>query len=129
MTRFDVWWKAQGYETGTKAYIFSEKVWNAAIKSKLATDSTIPFKAILEIINTTLDKKYTLTQDLKNIIQARWREGMTEKDFENVCKIKREQWQSDPAMRPYLRYETLFSNKMNSYNNEAPPKRTTPEWL
>ena len=54
---------------------------------------------------------------------------MTEKDFENVCKIKREQWQSDPAMRPYLRYETLFSNKMNSYNNEAPPKRTTPEWL
>lgn len=51
-------------------------------------------------------------------ISARIDEGFSNEDFENVIITKFNDWQEDKRMKRYLRPETLFGPKFESYLNE-----------
>ena len=58
------------------------------------------------------------TKKTKDLIKARLKEGFTVDDFKKVIYKKAKQWQSDPKMCKFLRPETLFGPKFESYLNE-----------
>jgi uncharacterized phage protein (TIGR02220 family) len=66
------------------------------------------------------NKNYT-TKNKATIkdIQARIKEGYVFDDFKYVIDIKAGQWMNT-EMEQYLRPQTLFGNKFNSYINERP---------
>jgi len=73
---------------------------------------------ILNYLNSKTKRSYKLTNKHKSILLARIKENYTPADFREVVDIKCEQWLTDPVMTKYLRPETLFSNKFDSYLNE-----------
>lgn len=104
--------------------------WNAAIKST-KQEEVVPYQEILDIMNKIFGKEFKATAMHKMHIRARWNEGYRLPEFKKVCEIKFAQWDSDPKMRLYLRPETIWGTKMDSYlNEEIKSKRTIePEWL
>ena len=58
-------------------------------------------------------------------IHARMAEGYTVEDFVAVIDKKCAEWLDDPKMRAYLRPETLFGTKFESYLNA--PERGKPD--
>lgn len=57
-------------------------------------------------------------QSMKTHVSARLKEGYTQEDFLEVIEKKVAEWASDDRMRQYLRPETLFSPKFESYLNQ-----------
>ena len=56
-------------------------------------------------------------------IRARYNEGYTLDDFRLVIDAKVAAWSEDAKMRKYLRPQTLFADKFDSYLNEAEADR------
>lgn len=54
--------------------------------------------------------------------RARVAEGYGIEDFKRVIDVKAAQWENDPNISRYLRPETLFGPKFESYLNETPCK-------
>jgi len=84
-------------------------------------------KYIPEIINylnkkTKKDFKPS-TKVTKEKINARLNEGFTIEDFQKVIDNKAKDWLTDPKMNEYLRPETLFGTKFESYLNKSEPKK------
>lgn len=79
---------------------------------------TAKTKEILEYLNSKLNTKYKSTsQKTQSLIRARLRDGYTVDDFKRVIDIKSDEW-LNTSMSKYLRPETLFSNKFESYLNQ-----------
>ena len=97
--------------------------WDMAMKSLELPMSVVPCKSIIGRMNEILGRKFGNKVSTQKIILARWREGKREQDFEDVCIIKQAQWKDDPKLAVYLRPETLFGTKMDSYLNEPMPKK------
>ena len=55
-------------------------------------------------------------------VRARVAEGYGTEDFKRVIDVKAAQWENDSNMSRYLRPETLFGPKFESYLNETPCK-------
>ena len=77
------------------------------------------------------NKKKTTTEPIKNkqtirFINGRIKDGYNENDFKKVIDIKTEKW-LNTSMEDYLRPQTLFSQKMESYLNEKNNKKKTNE--
>jgi hypothetical protein len=51
---------------------------------------------------------------------ARFNEGYTLEDFKQVIDVKTEEWKDNPEFFKYLRPETLFGSKFDSYLNQKP---------
>ena len=94
------------------------------------TDINNTFKKyIVEIVNYLNDVagknfKHT-TRKTQTLIKARLREGFTVDDFKRVIDNKTKEWKHDPKMSKYLRPETLFGTKFESYLNEVPVEQNT----
>ena len=88
------------------------------IKSPAKQDNKIPFKEIIEFLNTTCkrDYKYT-TQKTKDFITARYNEGFNMQDFKVVIKNKYDDWDNTDYSK-FLRPSTLFGTKFESYLNQ-----------
>jgi uncharacterized phage protein (TIGR02220 family) len=56
----------------------------------------------------------------KRLIQARWNDGRTVEDFKTVIDNQCAKWKTDPKMIEYLRPETLFGTKFESYLTAIP---------
>lgn len=56
----------------------------------------------------------------RELIRARWNEGFTLEDMKQVIDLKAAEWLHDPYWRKYLRPETLFGTKVESYLNQRP---------
>lgn len=79
----------------------------------------IPFKEIVDYLNTKTGSKYKhTTKNTKDFIKARWNDGYRFDDFKKVIDIKTAEWLHDPKMNTYLRPETLFGTKFESYLNQ-----------
>lgn len=63
-------------------------------------------------------------------VLARLREGFTVDECKEVIRKKADEWGGDPKMSKYLRPETLFGSKFESYLNapEDPKARELAEW-
>lgn len=74
---------------------------------------------VIEYLNKRTGKNFkSNTSKTKSLINARVNEGHTVDDFKKVIDVKVEKWINDSKMRDYLRPETLFSPKFESYLNE-----------
>lgn len=60
------------------------------------------------------------TKAYRSVIKARFKEGFRKEDFFNVIDKKTAEWGKDKKMSEYLRPQTLFGTKMDSYIQSAP---------
>lgn len=82
------------------------------------------FKYIVEYLNSKTDSNYKVSsRKTKSLIKARLNEGFTKEDFKTVIDKKCDTWLGDEKMEKYLRPETLFGSKFESYLNEKVVKR------
>ncbi len=76
-------------------------------------------KEIVSYLNSVLGTKYKYTSaSTSNPITARLNEGYTVSDFKQVIDIKSKEWQSDEKFSKFLRPQTLFGTKFESYLNQ-----------
>jgi uncharacterized phage protein (TIGR02220 family) len=100
--------------------------------TKKTTSTNVPFAEIVDYLNLVCSTSYKPnTEKTKAFINARFKEGFTLEDFKTVINKKSKEWlQTD--MQKFLRPETLFGTKFESYLNQkdtpkgfAPPKDTS----
>ena len=94
---------------------------------------TAQAKLIIDYFNRKTGKALKYTEGNMKHIRARLREGFKASDFEKVIDAKYREWHGSAKMAKYLRPETLFGTKFDSYLNEsgegsAAIKIDTPEW-
>lgn len=77
--------------------------------------------AIVAYLNAKAGTNYRTNgaRKTKSLIGARLAEGFTEDSFRTVIDHKCGEWLGDPKMRGFLRPETLFGSKFESYLNAA----------
>lgn len=79
----------------------------------------IPYSEIVDYLNRICNTAYRAsTKKTKTLIKARWNEGFRVDDFKKVIDNKSSQWLNDPKFSEYLRPETLFGTKFESYLNQ-----------
>jgi uncharacterized phage protein (TIGR02220 family) len=85
----------------------------------------IPFNEIIDHLNTVCGTGFKAsTKETRAHIQARWKDGFRLNDFKAVIDKKVAEWLTDPEMSPFLRPQTLFGTKFESYlNQKQPPPR------
>lgn len=77
------------------------------------------YREIIQYLNSKTNKSYKHnSKATKRLISARLNEGFTLDDFKKVIDIKVKAWSNDKKMNTYLRPETLFGTKFESYLNE-----------
>lgn len=84
-----------------------------------APENDIPFKEIVDYLNEKAKKRYRHSGvNTKKCIKARWNEGFRMDDFKKVVDNKVAEWK-DTTMDKFLRPETLFGTKFESYLNQS----------
>jgi len=99
------------------------------ITTKTSTKTTakkeIPFSDIISYLNEKTNAAYRPgTKKTKELITARCNEGFRLEDFKRVIDLKSVEWLHDPIWNKYLRPETLFGTKFESYLNQKIGKKT-----
>jgi uncharacterized phage protein (TIGR02220 family) len=80
---------------------------------------SIPFLEIVSYLNEKTNSKFKPTsKKTQELIKARWNESFTLEDFKSVIDKKTTEWLNDTKMSQYLRPETLFGTKFESYLNQ-----------
>lgn len=80
-------------------------------------------KNVVNYLNTICGTNYKYSSEAtKKKIRARLNEGFTEDDFYSVIDVKYAEWGKDSSMSKYLRPETLFGTKFESYLNQCQRK-------
>lgn len=78
-----------------------------------------PYSEIIEYLNERCNTAFKAnSKSTQSHINARFSEGYTLDDFKTVIDKKSAEWLSDPKMSKFLRPETLFGNKFESYLNQ-----------
>ena len=81
---------------------------------------SLPYKNIINHLNEQANKKYKhTTNKTQGLIKARFNEGFNEDDFISVINNMVNEWKHDSKMNKYLRPETLFGTKFESYLNQT----------
>lgn len=84
-------------------------------------------KTIIDYLNKSTGKEFRLTTaKTKNLIKARMNEGFVVDDFKKVIDNKVHDWLHDKDMNKFLRPETLFGSKFESYLNQQKIKNNVP---
>ncbi len=87
------------------------------------------YDGIIEYLNFKAGTKYrSSSENNKKFIRARINDGFKPEDFKLVIDNMTAKWLNDEKMNRYLRPETLFGNKFESYLNEI-PRQTAPKTL
>lgn len=95
-------------------------------KTEIKQDEKPLINAIITYLNQVTGKNFRSDSKIAvKAISGRLKEGNTYEDFKYVIDIKSSKWMNTD-MEDYLRPETLFSNKFQSYLNERPqPKQVS----
>ena len=79
----------------------------------------IPYKEIIDYLNEKTGSQFrNTTKKTQTLIKARFAEGFNLDDFKKVIDTKATEWLSDSKMSKFLRPETLFGTKFESYLNQ-----------
>ncbi len=74
---------------------------------------------IVDYLNRAANKNFrSSTSKTKTLIKARYKEGFSLEDFKKVIDTKVREWKNDKNMNKFLRPETLFGTKFESYLNQ-----------
>lgn len=80
---------------------------------------------IIEYLNQKANTSYrTSTERTQKLIIAKLKQEFTVDDFKHVIDVKCADWLNNPEFAQYLRPETLFGNKFESYLNSKVSKPT-----
>ena len=83
-----------------------------------SSTAPIPYEEIVQYLNQKTNKNFKHTSKVtQRHIRARLAEGFTVSDFKQVIDKKCSDWLRDQKMKEYLRPETLFGTKFESYLN------------
>ena len=81
-------------------------------------------RSVVEYLNEKTHSNYReSTPKTRRLIEARLKEGFTLDDFKTVIDKKCDDWMGDEKMEQYLRPETLFGTKFESYLNAKVTKK------
>lgn len=87
--------------------------------SKRTTDDAFSPQEVVQYLNQVCGTHYRASsKKTQRLIHARQQEGFTLDDFKIVIDKKAEEWGPNPDMCKYLRPETLFGTKFESYLNQ-----------
>lgn len=99
---------------------------NQITKYKDTNNKDIPYDRIIDYLNKRTGSGYRpSSKKTRDLIKARFNEGFTEEDFYQVIDKKTADWLSDNKMNKFLRPETLFGTKFESYLNQKAREMTT----
>jgi uncharacterized phage protein (TIGR02220 family) len=80
----------------------------------------VPYLEIVNHLNAKCGTQFKhTTKETQRFIRARWNSAFRLPDFVAVVDFKAATWRTDPKMLGYLRPETLFGTKFESYLQEA----------
>lgn len=100
---------------------FSNTFSNTSNKKDIVEQSStapLPYEEIVQYLNQKTNKNFKHTSKVtQRHIRARLAEGFTVSDFKQVIDNKCNDWLRDQKMKEYLRPETLFGTKFESYLN------------
>ncbi|WP_342432633.1 conserved phage C-terminal domain-containing protein [Neobacillus sp. FSL H8-0543] len=100
------------------------KVKESKVKKSKEEKYSIPFSEIIAYLNDHAKTSYKAsTKKTKDLITARWNEGFALEDFKTVINKKTAEWINSKEMCKYLRPETLFGTKFESYLNQKEVKQ------
>ncbi|WP_034991625.1 conserved phage C-terminal domain-containing protein [Liquorilactobacillus vini] len=86
--------------------------------SPAKAEPPLPFDEIVSFLNDKAGTKYHSTSaKTKKLIHARFKDGFSLEDFKTVITKKTDEW-LNTDMAKYLRPETLFGTKFESYLNQ-----------
>lgn len=106
-------------ESGNESYPESSK--EKPKSGKPDNSSDIPFSKIIFYLNEKAERSYRPnTSSTKKLIKARWEQGFRTEEFKTVIDNQVHFWKKDKRMNQYLRPETLFGTKFESYLNNKP---------
>ena len=81
------------------------------------------YSQVIDYLNEKTNKNFKSNiEKTQKLIKARITENFSIEDFKKVIDIKTQEWLKDSVMNKYLRPETLFGNKFESYLNESEGK-------
>ena len=101
-------------------YQLTKQLTNKDIKDIVEHSPTesVPYQEVVEYLNQKTGKNFKHTSKVtQRHIRARFAEGFTVSDFKQVIDKKCSDWLRDQKMKEYLRPETLFGTKFESYLN------------
>ena len=101
-------------------YQLTKQLTNKDIKDIVEHSPTepIPYQEVVQYLNQKTGKNFKHTSKVtQRHIRARLAEGFTVSDFKQVIDKKCSDWLRDQKMKEYLRPETLFGTKFESYLN------------
>lgn len=109
----------QNDTTNTRDYTeITTETTNNNIMSGNPTSSRIPYKEIVDYLNEKTGKNFKhKTAKTRKFIEARWNQDFRLDDFKKVIDIKTDEWLNTDSDK-YLRPETLFGTKFESYLNQ-----------
>ncbi|RXS23204.1 replication protein [Staphylococcus saprophyticus] len=103
---------------GTEEELELEKELEEEVNTLSGNPTVYPYKNVIDFLNQKTDKNYkSTTRKTKDLIKARCNEGFNEQDFQTVIDNKVTEWKGTD-MEKYLRPETLFGTKFESYLNQ-----------
>ena len=112
----------QGYQENFKANNTNNNTDNNTDKILSSSHSTAA-REIIDYLNSKIGTHYrATTRKTQSLIKARMNEGFTVDDFKKVIDNKSAEWGKDSKMSKYLRPETLFGTKFESYLNQTAVK-------
>ncbi len=104
----------------TKEILQKKLLQKKSFQKKDADSNGIPYQEVINYLNAKTGKGFRVGSKHSRVhIKARFAEGFTLENFKTVIDKKAEKWLSDPEMIDYLRPETLFGTKFESYLNET----------
>ena len=102
-------------------YEYDNEYVNDNNKNIMSGKPAAPYAEIVEYLNQKTGKRFSAkAKDTQKHIKARWSEGWTLDDFKKVIDNMTAKWKGDAKMDDYLRPQTLFGTKFESYLNVNP---------
>ena len=108
-----------GYQMDTQDRASKVSLDEGSLTTYPKEPDNIPYKEIIDYLNSKTGKNYRdNVQKNKSLIKARWSEGYRLEDFKQVIDNLFKDW-SGTKYAKYLRPETLFGTKFDSYLNQG----------
>ena len=95
-----------------------DNIISPAVAEHSVSKISIPYGEIIDYLNNKLGTHYKVeTKKTRDLIKARFNDGFNLEDFIIVIDKKYEDWKNSEQAK-YLRPETLFGNRFESYLNQ-----------
>ncbi|RAN53798.1 hypothetical protein B8A42_08700 [Dolosigranulum pigrum] len=80
---------------------------------------SLPYSEIINYLNEKANRQFkSTTKKTQSLIKARFSDGWEVENFKTVIDKKTQEWMGDSKMENFLRPQTLFGTKFESYLNQ-----------